>query len=116
MSACRPTRARWFIFASTAVIAASLCGVTALAQSTKPRSTNKRTAELSPWEKAAQGRDTLEAIPAANRTKTDYAVTLEPFRAIYHDNPRSPYAAPAVNAVAELLAEQGRTLHDPKSF
>jgi N-acetylmuramoyl-L-alanine amidase len=63
-----------------------------------------------------QGREVLEAIPEANRTKADYTAALDGFRAIYHDTPQSNYAAAAVNAVAELLAEQGRTLHDPKSL
>ncbi len=71
---------------------------------------------MSPWAKAAQGRDALEGIPVANRTKADYATALDGFRAIYHDSPGSPYAPPAVNAVAELLCEQGRTLHDTKSL
>ncbi|WP_263366563.1 N-acetylmuramoyl-L-alanine amidase [Edaphobacter bradus] len=83
----------------------------------KPRAAvQKHVVEASPWEKATQGREALEAIPEANRTKADYARALDGFRAIYHDAPQSQYAAPAVNTVAELLAEQGRTLHDPKSL
>jgi len=82
----------------------------------KPRTAGKRAIEPSPWEKASQGREALESIPEADRTKADYARALDGFRAIYHDNPASIYAAPAINAVAELLAQQGRTQHDPKSF
>ncbi len=72
--------------------------------------------ELSPWEQATQGREELEAIPDGTRTKADYAKAMDGYRAIYHDEPQSKYAAAAVNAVAELLAEQGRGLQDAKSL
>jgi len=41
---------------------------------------------------------------------------MDAYRAIYHANPADVHAAAAVNAVAELLAEQGHTLHDEKSL
>src|SRR5215469_16344112 len=117
MFACRPPiRAKGLCCLSAAVLAASCCGITATASPIDKPRTSKRTVELSPWAKATQGRETLEAIPEANRTKADYAAALDNYRSIYHDSPQSPYAAPAINAVAELLAEQGRTLHDPKSL
>jgi N-acetylmuramoyl-L-alanine amidase len=72
--------------------------------------------EVSPWEAATQGRDALEATPEESRTKADYAKAMDGYRAIYHDEPQSKYAAAAVNAVAELLAEQGRGLQDTKSL
>jgi N-acetylmuramoyl-L-alanine amidase len=71
---------------------------------------------MSPWEQATREREVLEAIPNASRTKADYAKALDGYRAIYHDEPQSRYAAPAVSAVAELLAEQGRDLNDAKSL
>jgi N-acetylmuramoyl-L-alanine amidase len=71
---------------------------------------------MSPWEQATRGREVLEAIPEGTRTKADYAKALDGYRAIYHDAPQSKYAAAAVYAVAELLAEQGRDLDDPKSL
>lgn len=71
---------------------------------------------LSPWEKAVQGRETLEAISPRERTREDYARALDLFRDIYHDDPRSKYAAAAVNSVAEVLAEQGRDFNDEKSM
>ncbi|RZU41994.1 N-acetylmuramoyl-L-alanine amidase [Edaphobacter modestus] len=83
---------------------------------TKNPSGTRHAAPLSPWEKATQGRDTLEAIPADRRTREDYARALDRFRDIYHENPRSQYAAAAINAAAELLAEQGRDLQDEKSL
>ena len=79
------------------------------------RTAPPRTATLTPWEHAEQARDRLEAIPGASRTKVDYTRTLDAFRAVYHDAPRDIHAPASVFAVAELLADQGRTLHDPKS-
>lgn len=79
-------------------------------------SSQKRVVELTPWERASQGRDVLEAIPHNNRTRADYTRAMDRFRDIYHLNPANKYAPPAVNAVAELLAEQGRDLNDTKSL
>ena len=70
---------------------------------------------LSPWEQAERGRETLEAIAESDRTRADYTRAMDAYRAIYHANPADVHAPDAVNAVAELLAEQGRTLHDAKA-
>ncbi|WP_125488014.1 N-acetylmuramoyl-L-alanine amidase [Edaphobacter aggregans] len=82
----------------------------------KGSSGQRRVAEMSPWEQATQGREALEAIPDGSRTKADYARAMDGYRAIYHETPQSQYAAASVNAVAELLAEQGRGLQDAKSL
>lgn len=63
-----------------------------------------------------RGREALEAIPAGSRTRVDYTRAMDGFRAVYHTNPADLHAPDSVNAVAELLAEQGRTLHDQKSL
>jgi N-acetylmuramoyl-L-alanine amidase len=76
----------------------------------------KKVVALTPWEQAEQGRETLEAIPDETRTRADYTQAMDAYRAIYHANPADVHAAAAVNAVAELLAEQGHTLHDEKSL
>jgi N-acetylmuramoyl-L-alanine amidase len=76
----------------------------------------KKAAALTPWEQAEQGRETLEAIPAETRTRADYTRAMDAYRAIYHADPADVHAPAAVNAVAELLAEQGRVLHDEKSL
>jgi N-acetylmuramoyl-L-alanine amidase len=68
----------------------------------------KRPVALSPWEQAERGRDALEATPEADRTRADYTRAMDAYRAIYHANPADIHAPAAVNAVAELLAEQGR--------
>lgn len=82
----------------------------------KTRTTAHRRAELSPWQQAVQGREKLERIPPGARTRTEYTEAMDGFRAIYHQTPGDTYAAAAVNAVAELLAEQGRGSHDVKSL
>jgi N-acetylmuramoyl-L-alanine amidase len=71
---------------------------------------------LTPWERAERGRETLEAIPAATRTRADYARAMDGFRDVYHDAPGDVHAPDSVNAVAELLVEQGRGLNDEKSL
>ena len=79
----------------------------------------KKPVTLSPWEQAERGRDgrdALEAIPEGDRTRADYTRAMDAYRAIYHANPADVQAPAAVNAVAELLAEQGRGLHDRKSL
>ena len=80
------------------------------------KTTSQHRVELTPWEQAEQGLETLEAIPEGARTRADYAVAMDGFRAIYHAAPGDVHAPDSVNAVAELLAEQGRGLHDAKSL
>ena len=75
----------------------------------------KKAVALTPWEQAERGRDALEAIPEGDRTRADYTRAMDAYRAIYHAAPADLHAPAAVNAVAELLAEQGRLLHDAKS-
>jgi N-acetylmuramoyl-L-alanine amidase len=82
----------------------------------KPAKSSVHKVELSPWEAAERARETLEAIPENSRTKADYAAALDNFRAVYHDHPQDVHAPNAVFAVAELLADQGRALHDTKSL
>ncbi len=76
----------------------------------------RRAAEISPWERAERARDAFEAEPEAARTKAEYTRVMDGFRAIYHDTPQDMHAAEAVNAVAELLTEQGRGLRDRKAL
>ena len=75
-----------------------------------------RRVELTPWEQAERGREVLEATPQGSRTRADYTRAMDGFRTVYHDAPGDMHAAESVNAVAELLAEQGRAMHDPKSL
>jgi len=76
----------------------------------------KKPAELTPWEQAERGRAALEALPEAQKTQVQYTRAMNGYRAIYHANPGDMHAPESIYAVAELLAEQGRTLHDAKSL
>ncbi|WP_348267215.1 N-acetylmuramoyl-L-alanine amidase [Edaphobacter paludis] len=84
--------------------------------SAKARKAARPRVELSPWQQAMQGREKLEAIPAGARTRAEYTEAMDGFRTIYHESPGDTYAAAAVNAVAELLVEQGHGSHDTKSL
>jgi N-acetylmuramoyl-L-alanine amidase len=75
-----------------------------------------RVSRTTPWEAAEKSREELEAKPAASRTRADYTRTMDRFRALYHAKPGDMHAAASVYAVAELLTEQGRGLHDAKSL
>jgi N-acetylmuramoyl-L-alanine amidase len=77
--------------------------------------TSQRQVELTAWEQAERGLETLQALPEGTRTRTDYARAMDGFRAVYHGAPGDAHAPDSVNAVAELLAEQGRRWHDAKS-
>src|ERR1700722_3500776 len=81
-----------------------------------PAKATQRKVELTPWEQAERGLETLEAIPEGARTRADYTRAMDGFRTIYHQSPGDVHAPDSVNAVAELLAEQGRTLHEAKSL
>jgi N-acetylmuramoyl-L-alanine amidase len=76
----------------------------------------QRHAPATAWEQAERGREDLEARPPETRTKADYTAAMDRFRDLYHASPRDLHAAASVYAVAELLAEQGRALHDAKSL
>ncbi|MHB8303571.1 MAG: N-acetylmuramoyl-L-alanine amidase [Acidobacteriaceae bacterium] len=56
----------------------------------------------------------LAETPVAERTRTDYERAFDAYRAVYHGDPSSPDAAPAIAGVAELLASEGRCFHDAK--
>ncbi len=58
-------------------------------------------------------RATLDATPHSTRTAGQYTQSLNAFRAVYHADRADPNAAASVEAVAELLAEQGRLFHNP---
>jgi len=66
------------------------------------------------WQAANAARGKFEA--QSSHTRAEYQGVMDGFRAIYHANPADLHAAAAVEQVAELLAEQGRELHDAKSL
>lgn len=117
MMGLRIRKQRWWCGGCVAVLCccAMVQGVSASTR-VKTRKVTHRQVELSPWQQAMQGREKLEAIPAGARTRAEYTEAMDRYRAIYHETPGDQYAAAAVNAVAELLAEQGRGSHDPKAL
>src|SRR5271170_7977610 len=104
----------WWGLGCAAVCCAMMLGYAV--QELSAKTTQQRKVELTPWEQAERGLETLEAIPAGTRTRADYAKAMDGFRAVYHEAPGDVHAPDSVNAVAELLAEQGRDLHDAKSL
>jgi N-acetylmuramoyl-L-alanine amidase len=88
----------------------------ALVQTLAAKATQRHAVELTPWEQAEHGLESLDAIPQGARTHADYTRTMDGFRTVYHDSPGDLHAPDSVNAVAELLTEQGRGLHDGKSL
>ncbi len=68
-----------------------------------------------PWQAALAARRAFEAAASQERTRAAFTQVMDDFRAIYHGDPAAIHAPGAVEQVAELLAEQGRELHDSKS-
>lgn len=100
-------------------LAVACCGAVREAGATSHIRTHHSSAQkIGPgaWEQAEQAREALEAIPDPDRTRADYTRVLDAYRAIYHTNPADLHAPSAIYSVAELLAEQGRTLHETGSL
>jgi N-acetylmuramoyl-L-alanine amidase len=115
MSMCNRLRSLG-VWCAVCAAGLSCVGVAAASPRARVSAGQRRAVELTPWEKASQGRDSLEAIANEKRTREDYTRAMNRFRDIYHKDPGDKYAAAAVNAVAELLTEQGRDLKDRKSL
>ncbi len=105
-------RRRYRLYACGLALACSAHPIAHAASKIRTAAGTQRRAELTPWERAQRARDALEATPADARTRADYTRVLDAFRAIYHQTPQDIHAAESVNAVADLLAEQGRIEHD----
>jgi N-acetylmuramoyl-L-alanine amidase len=106
-------RNRWWFWGCAAAVGCAIglgCAVQGLAKTTQHK------VELTQWEQAERGLETLDAIPVGARTRVDYAKAMDGFRAVYHGAPADVHAPDSVNAVADLLAEQGRAMHDAKSL
>ncbi|MEO6806713.1 MAG: N-acetylmuramoyl-L-alanine amidase [Edaphobacter sp.] len=78
------------------------------------RTVGQHRAELTAWEQAEHGLEKLDAIAAGARTRVDYTRAMDGFRAVYHGAPGDVHAPDSVNAVAELLVEEGRRFHDER--
>ena len=67
------------------------------------------------YDHAVQMRAALEAQPERARTRRAYEPVLAAYRALYHSDPAAAHADASVEAVAELLSEEGRLFHDRKA-
>jgi N-acetylmuramoyl-L-alanine amidase len=76
----------------------------------------KKQAARAQLETAEHMRDSLESKPEAQRTRKDFQKVIDAYRKVYYTAPSLAKADIAVQAVAELLEDQGRLLSDPKSF
>jgi N-acetylmuramoyl-L-alanine amidase len=76
----------------------------------------KKQAARTQLETAERMRDSLESKPEAQRTRKDFQKVMDAYRKVYYTAPSLAKADVAVQAVAELLEDQGRLLNDPKSF
>jgi N-acetylmuramoyl-L-alanine amidase len=76
----------------------------------------KKQAARAQLETAERMRDSLESKPEAQRTRKDFQKVMDAYRKVYYTAPSLAKADVAVQAVAELLEDQGRLLNDPKSF
>jgi len=95
-------------FAALLAMAALLClGVTTLhARAATPAGS------ADDYAHALRLRASLDATPRTGRTGKQYAQVLNAFRAVYHADHGATNADASVEAVAELLAEEGRNFND----
>jgi N-acetylmuramoyl-L-alanine amidase len=68
------------------------------------------------WDHAVRLRTELEATAPEHRTRESYETVLDAFRGVYHQSPSALKAPAAVASVADLLAEKGRVLNDPRAL
>ncbi len=85
-----------------------------LAISAQATTTFRQLSKKAPFPRAQHLQEVLEARPESQRTRSDYEQVLNAYRAIYHGDPASTKADASINAVAELLAEEGRLWGDEK--
>jgi len=76
--------------------------------------TARKRQAASHFETAEQLREALNGRPAGERTRREYQRVIDAYRRVYYTSPVSKKADASVVAVAELLAEMGRALNNPK--
>lgn len=93
------------------------CAVVLVAACVSSASAEKKHApKESLWDLAESARATLMQISASDRKRSDYTLVMDAYRAIYHGNPADVKSPDAIYAVADLLADEGRTLHNEKDL
>ena len=112
-SCCASLRGGWRV-SSTGPIVFLLLAASSVAWSAGQRPNRRHVQD--PWEHAVAVRQGLEDLPPQQRTRELYEEALDAFRVIYHEDPGGAKASAAVAAVADLLAEKGRVLGDPRAL
>jgi N-acetylmuramoyl-L-alanine amidase len=70
----------------------------------------------SQFEMAERMREELNGMGQQDRSRREYQRVMDAYRSVYYTSPTSSKADASVVAVAELLAESGRTFNDEKSL
>jgi N-acetylmuramoyl-L-alanine amidase len=98
-----------------AICAATVCLLAPLAHARRTVKERKQAA-LVQFEAAERLRVKLAHNAESRRTREDYEKVLDAYRKVYHTAPNSIKADTSILIVAQLLDEEGRVLHDPKSY
>jgi len=96
--------------------AISLMAVLALPALAKPGTTRTKAKARDQFATAQKLREALNGTPEDERNKRDYLRVMDAYRRVYYMAPTSSRADASVMAVAELLAEVGRSFEDEKSL
>jgi N-acetylmuramoyl-L-alanine amidase len=70
----------------------------------------------SQFDSAERMREELNGMSQQDRSRREYQRVMDAYRSVYYTSPASSKADASVVAVAELLAESGRTFNDEKSL
>ncbi|MDR3764864.1 MAG: AMIN domain-containing protein, partial [Acidobacteriota bacterium] len=76
----------------------------------------KKQQARSQFDTAEQMREELNGLPQRQRTKHGYQKVIDAYRKVYYTAPASSKADASIVAVAELMAESGRSFNDEKSL
>jgi N-acetylmuramoyl-L-alanine amidase len=76
----------------------------------------KKQQARSQFENAERMREELNGLPQRERSRREYQRVMDAFRSVYYTSPTSSKADSSVVAVAELLAESGRSFNDEKAL
>ncbi|HXZ26923.1 MAG TPA: hypothetical protein VEG08_02870, partial [Terriglobales bacterium] len=109
MNGSTPIRGVWRAAALLCALALAAAPATALTVAQK-----KAKARVQ-FEAAERMRQELQDAAVSQRTRRDYARVIDAYRRVYYLAPSLNQADEAVVAVADLLAEMGRSCNDPKA-
>ena len=76
----------------------------------------KKQQARSQFENAERMREELNGLPQQERSRREYQRVMDAYRRVYYTAPGSSKADASVVAVAELLAESGRSFNDEKAM